>query len=234
MILSSSSVYLLPLILPAELTPIHEGHSFYVGLILFISFLIIAFARLSKASIFSTLAKGLTKGQSINAYLKETVKLKDRSSILLIFNYILSAGLVVYLLIENLELSIKTKILLCIGIPFFLFFRTVLSLILTEWITGEKNIISESIAIKIVGIELSGIIYFICGLVWVLNYDYADIISIVIIWTVVIESVLHLFKSMIIVYKKGIAWFYLILYLCTLEILPLFVVFYSIKVDLSI
>ena len=224
----------MPLILPTELTPINEGHSFYVGLTLFISFLILAFARVSKVSIFSTLARGLTKGQSINTYLKETVKLKDRSSILLIINFILSAGLVVYLLIESLGLSVQTKLLFCIVIPFFFSFRTILSLILTEWLTGEKNISKESITIKFVGIESSGIIYFICGLVWVLNNDYADIISMVIIWTAVIESVSHLLKSMAIVYNKGVAWFYLILYLCTLEILPLFIVFFTIKEDLGI
>jgi hypothetical protein len=79
---------------------------------------------------------------------------------------------------------------------------------------------------KVLGAQTLGLFYFIYALVWVLNSSYHEALLSLIVWTFVLESVLRLIKSVKTVYGHGVSWYYIILYLCTLEILPFFVLFY--------
>lgn len=219
---------------PNELVFVEERYPVFISMLLFLSFIILAIAKYAHATIYRTLAIAVTKNKSALSYVRESMPLKNRGSLLLILNFIISSSLVMFLAIEKFNINDVERVLISLSLPLILFFRPIFILLLTSWVTGEKNILKEPIVHKIVGIEFTGIIYFICGLLWVLNSDYANIILDIFVWVFIIENILHLIKSVIVVYSKGVGLFYIILYLCTFEILPLLVIFYLILRDFGL
>ena len=84
---------------------------------------------------------------------------------------------------------------------------------------------------KVLGAQSIGLVYFICALVWVLNPNYQETLIQVVVGAFVIESFIRIIKSVLVVYGQGVSWYYIILYFCTLEMLPLFVVYYFVVQD---
>lgn len=219
---------------PNELILVEDRYPIFISILLFLSFLILALAKYSHATIYRSLAIALTKNMGVLSYVRESMPLKNRSSLLLVLNYIISSSLVMFLALEKLNLDDVERVFASLSLPLLLFFKPIFLLLLTGWVTGEQNILKESIVNKIVGIQFTGIIYFICGLLWVLNSGYANIILDVFLWIFIVENILYLIKSIIVVYSKGVGLFYIIVYLCTFEILPLLVIFYVIMRDFGL
>jgi len=229
----NSHIFNMPLVIPSELAEREMQFSYEVGIALSVAFLLIAFARLARPNIYFAVGIGLMKTSGLRAHIKEAFPLNKKGSILLLINYLLSSSLIVYLCIERFELNIIDQIVVAVITPFALLFGNLFALGATGWVTGEKEVMKEPIIMKILGAQAIGVIYFICALIWVLNSNYQDVLIQVVIWTFVIESSLRIIKSILTVYGQGVSWYYIILYFCTLEILPLFVVYYFILQDWS-
>ncbi|NRA10524.1 MAG: DUF4271 domain-containing protein [Crocinitomicaceae bacterium] len=226
--LFSSSI---PLSIPSELSSREPWFSYEVGIVLFTSFLLIAFARLARPTIYASLSLGMIKVGTVRTHILETFPLNKRGSLLLIVNYLLSTGLVVYLCLEDTGVWRMDQLLIATATPFALLMGGLVSMRLTGLITGEYEVLKAPFIMKILGTQSIGLIYFICAMVWVLNPDYKEVLVQVVIWTFVIESILRIIKSILVVYVQGVPLYYIILYFCTLEILPPFVVYYFVMQD---
>jgi hypothetical protein len=75
-------------------------------------------------------------------------------------------------------------------------------------------------------IEFMGILSALFVLVYLVNPGSHELIYSIFLWTLLSLFVLRLIKSVFVALRSGGAWYYIILYLCTLEILPLVVGFY--------
>jgi Domain of unknown function (DUF4271) len=218
--------------IPSELATRDSLFSYEVGIVLFVSFLLIAFARLARPNIYLAMSVGMLKTTSVRAHIKETFPLNKMGSIFLLINYLFSSALIVYLCLSNFDLYQLDRIVISLAAPFALLVGNLLSMITTGWLTGEYEVLKAPLIMKILGAQSIGLIYFMCALIWVLNSDYQNILIQVAIWTFIIESALRIFKSIMVVYTQGVSWYYIILYFCTLEILPLFVVYYFVLQNL--
>lgn len=215
-----------PLSIPSELVSREPLFTYEVGIALFASFLLIAFARLARPQIYVAIGIGLLKVNGVRAHIKETFPINKRGSIILLVNHVLASALVTYLWLESFDLDKNNQLFYAFIVPLALLFGGLTSLIATGWLTGEKEIVKAPIIMKIIGAQAIGLVYFGCALVWVLNPSLQDILIQVVIWSFLFESVLRVLKSILVVYTQGVPWYYIILYFCTLEILPLFVVYY--------
>jgi len=221
----------MPLSIPSELGARELHFSYEVGMALSLSFLLIAFARLARPNIYVAIGVGLIKTSGLRAHIKESFPLNKKGSILLLINYLLSSSLIVYLCLDNLGLQRIDQLIIALGTPLALLFGNLFSLLATGWVTGESEIFKEPLIMKIIGAQAIGIVYFVCALIWVLNSSYQDVLSQIVIWAFLIESLIRIVKSTLTVYSQGVSWYYIILYFCTLEILPLFVVYYFVLQD---
>ena len=223
---------LLSTAIPSELATRDSLFSYEVGIVLFVSFLLIAFARLARPNVYAAMSVGMIKTTTVRAHIKETFPLNKRGSILLLINYLLSSSLVVYLCLSAFELENLDRVVVSLVAPFALLVGNLLSFFLTGWVTGEYDLIKDAVIMKILGAQSIGLIYFLCALIWVLNSDYQNVLTQIVIWTFIIESSLRILKSVKAVYSQGVSWYYIILYFCTLEILPLFVVYHFVLQNL--
>lgn len=199
---------------------------------MFLCVFLLAAARARQANIYMSVALGMLKGQSLRTFLRDAMPMRGGGALLLLLNYWIATGLVVYLIGGYFNwdavASWTTTILIPLGVLLFPLF----ALVLSSWITGEREVFRAPIAMKLLGAEVLGILYLLCALVWVLRPDTVPITLQVVFWAFIIESSFRIIKSVLVVLRQGVTWYYIILYFCTLEIVPLLVIYHYALQDL--
>lgn len=194
--------------------------------------MILALARARQANVYYAISVGLIKTQSARVFFRDVMPLRSGASLLLLINYCISTGLLAYLMAQYLEIDLFLSRVIALIAPAALFFFHFLSLSFSGWITGEFEAFRIPIIMKIVGSQALGIVYFIVATFWILQPDYVDVTFQTVIWIFVGESLLRILKSISVVLRQGVTWYYIILYFCTLEILPYLVVYFYVSQNL--
>ena len=213
-------------VIPSELTLRDHPITMFIGIGLFTSLLLIAFAKLIKGDVFQGLLISLTKTTGLRAFTREAYPVNKIDSLLLVLNYLFSTATILLILFGLPAVQNEYRMELSLTIPAALLIWSIGSMLIAQLITGEKQVFVEPMIMKIVGAQFLGLFYFLLSLTWVLNSFDQNILISVIIWSFIIESTLRLVKSISVVYLQGVSFYYIILYFCTLEILPLVVAYY--------
>lgn len=229
----TNSLYIALSVVPDALTPRDTVFSPLIGLALFLSFTLVSMSKLMKANMFEALATSAIKIQGLQPYLRESFPLNRQASLLLIVNYVISFGLVLHLAMEFSAIKFSYEWWVNLLIPAALLAWSFVSMLFVGLLTGERQVFAEPLAMKIVGVQLLGIIYFVLGLVSTLYPIDESLFLQIVIGIFLLETVLRIFKSVLAVLGRGVSWYYIILYFCTLEILPLFVAYYVMMQDFS-
>jgi hypothetical protein len=214
------------------LTSKENGSHFYLGILLFIAFLVLAFVRTSNSKAIISLGVLFLTATNVDQRLKETMRLSSFSSIGLLLNYFLVSFVCNMLLFETIGLlSATTNLWLSILIPFSLFVIQFIPIYLFLLISGTNFPIVSFSANTLIGLQLNGLIYTLIALVWILNPQWSFVLMVLFTVLLLLFGVSRLIKNSYLVLTEGVAWYYIILYFCTLEILPLFVAFNYIRMN---
>ncbi|PWL32889.1 MAG: hypothetical protein DCO96_00630 [Fluviicola sp. XM-24bin1] len=219
---------------PEALTPRETSFNWILGIVLFASLMILAIARARQANVYYAVSVGLIKTQSVRVFFREIMPVRSGASMLLLLNYCVSSGLLVYLMAEHLGFDLLVSRIMALTVPVGLLFFHFFSLVFSGWVTGEMEVFRIPIIMKIVGTQALGIVYFVAATIWILQPDYVDITFQVVIWIFLVETAFRILKSVSVVLRQGVTWYYIILYFCTLEILPFLVVFYYASQNLEV
>ena len=222
----SPNLHMILSVIPSELTLRDHPITMFIGIGLFTSLLLIAFAKLIKGDVFQGLLISLTKTTGLRAFTREAYPVNKIDSLLLVLNYLFSTATILLILFGLPAVQNEYRMELSLTIPAALLIWSIGSMIIAQLITGEKQVFVEPMIMKIVGAQFLGLFYFLLSLTWVLNSFDQNILISIIIWSFIIESTLRLVKSISVVYLQGVSFYYIILYFCTLEILPLVVAYY--------
>jgi len=191
------------------------------------SFLLVALSRMANNKAIPTVLSGFFKTAALEQDLKENMRLQSFSSVLLIINYFVSFSLCLFILSKRILLIDQySAIILSVSAPLALFFLETAGLFVTGIMTGELKKLNTSITITLTGNQFSGLILSLLSLVWIMNPEFNKFCLGVFIAIIGLNYFTRLLKNSIVVLLNGIPWYYLILYFCTLEILPLFVAYY--------
>jgi len=219
--------------LPEALTPRETSFNWILGIVLFSGLMILALARARQANVYYAVSVGMTKAQSARVFFREIMPLRSGASILLLINYCISTGLLAYLIAQHLGFDLLVSRVLALTVPAGLFFFHFFSLVFSSWVTGEFEVFRTPVIMKVVGSQALGIIYFLAATFWILQPDYVGVIFQVVIWIFIAESTFRILKSVSVVLRQGVTWYYIILYFCTLEILPYLVIYYYVSQNLE-
>lgn len=212
-------------IIPNELIPRFRSLEWMMGYVLFLAFITLAIARFARAGIYQSLVVANGKFLGIISFVRETMPLGKPSSLLLLLNYALSAGAICYLYIqENEAIQLSNNVLVFI-LPAGLLLWNLACFQLTRWLTGTSGVFDEPITIKIIGAQFLGLIYFFCAVLWLFISGQGTTFAQLALILFIAESLFRIVKSVNLVLKRGVSWYYIILYFCTLEILPLLMVY---------
>lgn len=152
----------------------------------------------------------------------EGSKMQPSMTALIVLNYIISFSTCVFLLLYEQSNMLET-IWLTIKIVFALTFLQLINFRLVFILSGERAILDSMSAVNKQIWSFGGFILTCMALLWILNQElqhgfeqlFFIVFSSLIVWRIV--------KGLLLAAQLRYKWYYLILYLCTLEILPLLI-----------
>jgi len=221
-------------LIPTELTQREYSVSVLIGIGLVVSFLLVSTARLMRFKVYSTLVISFTKISGLYSYAKETHRLNKREAVVLYANYLLTFGLAFFVFADLVEVELENEIIIASIIPAVLAVWPIACMLLVGLLTGERRVFAEPIMMKLIGVQLLGTIYSLCLFAWALGFINGIVLTKIVLGTFILESILRIIKSIWVVYFSGVSWYYIILYLCTLEILPLWLMSYSLLKEFKV
>jgi hypothetical protein len=218
--------------IPDTLVPRSEHRALFLTGLFAISLILIAIARISNYKAMGTVFNAFFSGGPIQQLLKENMRIGSLSSILLIINYLIAAFICVYLMLNRtLGLTENTSLLFATIIPIGFTIFEILGMAITSFITGEGKRMEPAFQTSWIGFEFIGLPLSVLALVWIMNPSLNStclVVFSVLIGTRVLQRIT---KSSILILNNGVAWYYIFLYLCTLEILPLVVAYYFVEMS---
>lgn len=240
--LANSNPAVEPTEVPMFLEPILRTDTWFLGFMLFLAFLLLAFVKQLEPRIFSINTRTIFAINTPESLQKIDVRANSTAFILLLFHFIISLWVCSSLFLQEFEevthtfkysfgqtLSPTKFIGVVIVINLFLIIYNFLGLLFVKFITGEKKLLDIFLTQSWIHLISFGIIFFLIGLIWLLNPNLKDFLTYVFPYTLLTFFILRFIKLLIASIMEGVPWYYLILYLCTLEILPIVVIYHYIK-----
>lgn len=207
---------------------VHQTEFWVFGLVILCTIFFIG-ARISHAKRLSNMLNSFLADRFINQLLREGYVFVEKSSIALFINYLLSLSLFIYLLtpyispINNLNFYFFIQILLFV----FIFYMIKINLIkIIGYIFESEKESKDHILLIHIFNQIGGI--FLLPVVFFSYYLYPSNSQIIIFTSLFFIIIIYLFKLFRVLLsstnKSRFSKFYLFLYLCTLEIIPVLLV----------
>lgn len=190
-------------------------------IILFCSALVGA-GRINNSNFFISISSGFFKFKTRDKSYFESTRMSQGANIALYLNFITSLSLCFFLMLFKESNFSFSAILGVILVGFLMALQQIGFRVLSVF-TGQ-TIISENGSLITKQIWFfSGILYLLLSLVWLLNLKYKSLFIIVFICILAVTYLLRLLKGLLFAFWIGYSWYYIFLYLCTFEILPVII-----------
>ncbi|MFC2086907.1 DUF4271 domain-containing protein [Bacteroidota bacterium] len=198
----------------------------YLGLFLF-SLILLVYVRLLYYKYLKAVFRSLFNFNLANSLFYDKNILLRRTSFVLNLVYYLNIGILLFFIIQYFELNIPVKsnfilLILSMSIAVILFFLKSLINWIVAGIFKIKEYVNEYIYnISLYNKSLGVLILPIIILITYLEPELFSYLLILGISLIILFYVMKLLRGIQIIFQKEVSIYYLILYLCTLEILPL-------------
>jgi hypothetical protein len=213
--------------IPNELSLRAENHTLYVLLLIMLSILLLATAKLSNTKSFRIVFETALKGVNLEQYLRDNMRTNSFASISLLFNYYVGICVLFFLALNKLfAINFITSIIVAGISPFLIYVYETIGVFLVGLITGEYKRIKNILLVTNTTNQLSGLLFFLIALFWTLNPAYGVLFLKLSLLIFLIKVFFRSSKAIYINLSNGIPLYYIILYFCTLEILPVIVTSY--------
>jgi uncharacterized protein (DUF983 family) len=185
-------------------------------------FAFVGVARVAQPDLIAQTFTGFFKVKRPDSNGFEGSKLQPSMTALIVLNYIISFSTCVFLLLYEQSNMLET-VWLTMKIVFALTFLQLINFRLVFILSGERSILDSMSAVNKQIWSFGGFILTCMALLWILNQElqhgfeqlFFIVFSSLIVWRIV--------KGLLLAAQLRYKWYYLILYLCTLEILPLLI-----------
>ena len=213
-------------IIPEVLIPREETYTMFLIAILSLSFLLISLSRnVNSRSLGTVVEIFFRDSDTLEVQLKENMRIGSFSSIVLITNFFISFTLCNFIFFHRkLLFDDGVSLWLAFGVPVVLFVVETLGVLLAGVLSGETKRLNAVMLNTLTISQFAGVLFTLIALFWIMNPGADKLFLSLFLAIVALKELSRVLKSSLSVLSAGISWYYLILYLCTLEILPLFVV----------
>jgi hypothetical protein len=198
-------------------------------LILVVALLLLGFAKAFSVNRFKQTYKSLFNYRTAQEICNEEKVFFHRVNVTLTINYLIITALFVYQLKEilnyiNHESTSLIFYLFIIGVLLVLnaaklIFAQLISFIFDVSQLGSDYTFNVTLFNNLLGVLLIPVL----SIMYFTSVDFSDILTYVAIPVLLLCFVLRLFRLIVIGISKGVSYFYIFVYICTLEILPLVV-----------
>lgn len=170
--------------------------------------------------VFTNIGQAFIKSPSTVPFSKSEIGVFGWVNWVFIVNYFVVSSLGCYMAITFFNFSNYLFVLT----PIILYFLHLFSIQFIGWISGEKERIKEVIVFLNVTYHAIGILLLPILFIWVVNPEWSQELIYSVLFVYIIVHLFRILKSISIALRKKIWWYYIILYLCGLEIWPIILV----------
>jgi Domain of unknown function (DUF4271) len=188
---------------------------------LLISLILIVLAKATNTQSYSVVFKLFFISRKAEARIKDSWSLLGSPAWFLALNFIITFAHSLYLFYSENQGESLFAVLLSLAIAFGFFILAFVAMALIAFLTGERIIYQTPMQTTWVLPQFVGIVFFLLNLIWVLNPEYSEYLKIGFLVFFFLLSIKRFVRSSLFLLKHKVEWYYILLYLCTLEILPL-------------
>ena len=179
----------------------------------------IALSKFNNSDLFRSITKSFFRFKLIENNFNDENRIGFGTSILLNINFILSLTICFFLAFTNF-VSVNEALFYALCLSSYLIIIQQISFRLATLLSGE-HLISEEIGVLTKQIwHMAGLLFLIIALIWALNQQSTLTVSRFYFIILLTLFAFRYIKGIFLCHKMGIKWYYLFLYLCTLEIMP--------------
>lgn len=207
-----------------ELIERPDVHSNLIVLGLMVCVFLIAVARLRQREVFAVLFQGTFLFRSHADQLKDGIRENGLTIFLLLLQFICISSLSFYWINQKYfsSWSIFQQLVLLFFPIIVVLYTTILSWLTTR-LTNRPQFYTELNHINVGVAQTSGLLFLAAFFVLFFKPEYKILGNLVILGTFGLMYFIRVLRSFYIGIQQGITWYYLILYLWTLEILPVLI-----------
>lgn len=222
-------------VVPDQLESNPSNGNVLLGLILVFCFILIALSQWINFGVLGRLGSFLFTPGSIDDLQKTEIRAFSLESVVLLLNFILVLSVNINLTLQYFT-GVHSALYLLVGVGFcaFLFLLQLGFSAISGWITGEFSFFSMVIRQSYFEYIWLGLPLFLLACVWVLNPQLSYLFYPILIVLVLTAQIFRVIRGSLVVFFRGAPLYYIILYLCTLEILPLFAAYYYVSENFMI
>jgi len=179
----------------------------------------IALSKFNNSDLFRSITKSFFRFKLIENNFNDENRIGFAASFLLNINFILSLTICFFLAFTNF-VSGNEALIYALCFSAYLIIMQQISFRLVALLSGE-HMISEEIGVLTKQIwHMAGLLFLIIALIWALNQQSTLAVSRFYFIILLTLFAFRYIKGIFLCHKMGIKWYYLFLYLCTLEIMP--------------
>ena len=217
-------------IIPEFLEARDSSYVIFLTAICAVSFFFIGLSRFYNNKSIPTIFGVYFKQEGVDQILKENFRLNSLSAFTLNLSYFIGSGLCLYLTCwQYWSLSWNVSILLASALPLLIFSIETVGILLSGWLSGESQKLEGTITNVIIANNLYGILFSVLALIWIMNPEKTAIFALIFISLFLLKLFVRIVKNAFLVFNKGVSWYYIILYFCTLEALPSLVIYFAVS-----
>ena len=184
----------------------------------------IALSKFNNSDLFRSVTKNFFRFKLVESNFNNENRIGFAASILLNINFILSLTICFFLAFTNF-VSGNEALIYALCFSAYLIIIQQISFRLVALLSGE-HMISEEIGVLTKQIwHMAGLLFLIIALIWALNQQSTLTVSRFYFIILLTLFAFRYIKGIFLCHKMGIKWYYLFLYLCTLEIMPSLLLF---------
>jgi hypothetical protein len=204
-----------------ELFPKQSLFGTYSFFFLIFSLVLIVLAKNANTRSFEIVFQLFFKSRKTNTRKKESWPIFGTASWFLAINFIITLAHSLSLLLQNLGiLESFSLILISLGIASSFFFLAFISMSFIRLLTGANKVFQTPMQLTWVLPQFIGLLFFLINLIWVLNPFFSSTLTYVFLIVFLLLSLQRILRSAYFLLTNGVEWYYILLYLCTLEIMP--------------
>ena len=179
----------------------------------------IALSKFNNSDLFRSVTKNFFRFKLLESNFNDENRIGFAASFLLNINFILSLTICFFLAFTNL-VSGNEALIYALCFSAYLIIIQQISFRLVALLSGE-HMVSEEIGVLTKQIwHMAGLLFLISALIWALNQQSTLAVSRFYFIILLTLFAFRYIKGIFLCHKMGIKWYYLFLYLCTLEIMP--------------
>ena len=203
-----------------QLTERENKEDMFLFYLLILCFCLISSAKLIDKNTFKTTLSSIFRIKKINKiHFIDSVIIHPLSSFLMILNFVLSISISTYILTRNYVIN-EDLYFYAIFASLCTILIPVIGVLFISFLLGDKNLQKNGLFITIRTFEFSGVFFLMLNMVKLSSLINENFFFLSALLFFILAYTHRSIKLSLKMGKSGFLWYHIILYLCTLEIVP--------------